>query len=94
MACVLRIGRTGQDQAEAIPWAEAMADRIPEKDPGPTPTRIWSAGDGVGRFFCSEGMRVAATVPAREPEWRMVWSWAQSQVTVGVEASRMRRSMG
>ena len=51
-----------------MPWAEAMAERMPENEPGPTPTRIWVGGGGLGSKVCREGMRVAATVPGRFPE--------------------------
>ncbi len=68
MAWVLRMGRTGQDQEAAIPCALAIAARIPEKEPGPTPTRIWSAGEERGRLFCKEGIKDEATVPERVPE--------------------------
>ena len=68
-----------------------MAERIPEKEPGPTPTRICEGGGELGRKVCREGTRVAATVPRRVPE-AMVWPcWVKTQEAGEVEASRMRR---
>jgi hypothetical protein len=74
-----------------MPWAEAMAERIPEKEPGPTPTRICEGAGGLGRRVCREGTRVAATVPGRVPE-AMAWPcWVNAQEAGEDEASRMRR---
>jgi hypothetical protein len=73
-----------------MPWAEAMAERIPEKEPGPTPTRICDGVGGLGRRVCREGTRVAATVPGRAPE-AMAWPCRVKAHEAGeVEASRMR----
>jgi hypothetical protein len=65
---VLRMGKTGQPQVAAIPSAEAMAERIPENEPGPTPTRISSGFWGAAKAERREGTKVAVTVPVRVPE--------------------------
>ena len=68
-----------------------MAERIPEKEPGPTPTRICEGADGLDKRVCREGTRVAATVPGRVSK-AMTWPcWVKTQEAGEVEASRMRR---
>jgi hypothetical protein len=76
-----------------MPWAEAMEERIPENEPGPTPTRICEGAGGLGRRDCKEGTRVAATVPGRVPEAMASPCWVKTQDAGEVEASRMRRVM-
>jgi hypothetical protein len=68
-----------------------MEERIPEKEPGPTPTRICEGVGGLGKRVCREGTRVAATVPNRVPETMALPCWIKAQEAGEVEASRMRR---